>query len=184
MTGEILISTAYSPDKNIGRYYNWVMGLLPNDEDWCCFTDGDSMFTTNTFGHVLKDYIEKYPECGVFVCMTNRIGCKWQIQPGVDQNDHDIRYHRKLGEKIQAENYCQIKDVSNVPRGEVLGGVLILIKKSTWKKIGGFKTDGILGVDNDLHWKCQDHKEKVYLMTGLFLYHWYRAESGSKSHLL
>ena len=174
----------YNVDKNIGQYYNEAMEMLPNDHDFCCFTDGDSMFTTNTYGHAMLDYTLKYPECGVFVCMTNRIGCEWQKQPGVNRDDHDIRYHRRLGEKIQAEQYGKITDVSNVPHGSVLGGVLMLVRKDVWRKIGGFKSHGILGVDNHLHWSCQEHGEKVYLMKGIYVYHWYRGETGDKSHLL
>lgn len=174
----------YNVDKNIGAYYNWAMEMLPNDFDFCCFVDGDSMFTTLTYGHNILDYIEKYPECGVFVCMTNRIGCEWQRQPGVDRNDHDMRYHRKLGEKIQAENYSKIQDVSQIPEGGPLGGVLMLVRKDVWKKIGGFKANGILGVDNHLHWSCKEHGEKVYLMKAQYRYHWYRGETGDKSHLL
>ena len=180
----IYYSQPYSVDKNIGQYYNSEMELLPNDTDFRCFTDGDSMFTTETYGHAIMDYVEEYPECGVFVCMTNRIGCEWQKQPGVDEDEHDIRYHRRLGEKIQADQYLEIEDVSDVPHGSVLGGVLILIRKDVWKQIGGFKTQGILGVDNHLHWACQEHGLKVYLMKGIFLYHFYRGLTGDKSHLL
>lgn len=180
----IYYSQPYNVDKNIGQYYNEEMEMLPNDFDFRCFTDGDSMFTTQTYGHALLDYVEMYPECGVFVCMTNRIGCEWQCLPGVNKEDHDMRYHRRLGEKLQAEQYGKIEDVSNVHPGKVLGGVLILIRKDVWKKVGGFKTDGILGVDNHLHWACQKHGEKVYLMKGIYTYHWYRGETGDKSHLL
>ena len=180
----IYYGTAYNPDKNIGVYYNKFMTILPNDIDFACFLDGDAMFTTNTFGHALLDYVEKYPECGCFVCMTNRIGCEWQKLPGIDENDHDIRYHRQIGEKLQADKYLSITDVSNVHRGKVLGGVLILLRKDVWEKIGGFKEQGILGVDNDLHWKLMDANEKVYLMDGIFVYHFYRAGTGDKSHLI
>ena len=180
----IYYSIPYDMDKNIGAYYNREMELLPNEIDFRCFTDGDSMFTTETYGHALMDYVEKYPECGVFVCMTNRIGCEWQQQPGVDQNDHDIRYHRRTGEKIQADRYLEIEDVTDKPHGKVLGGVLILIRKDVWRKIGKFKESGILGVDNHLHWACQEYGEKVYLMKGIYAYHWYRGQTGDKTHLL
>jgi len=159
------------------------MELLPNDDDYCCFLDGDATFTTTFFGLQLERIVHKYPECGVFVCMTNRVNCEWQLET-VDWDSDDIKYHRFIGDLLADDNYYQIKDVTNKPKGEVLSGVLMLIRKDVWKKIGGFK-DGMLGVDNDLHWKCQKHGEKVYLLRGFYVYHWYRGGiKKNKEHLL
>lgn len=181
----IYYSIPWDTTKNIGKYYNKFMRALPNDDDFACFLDGDAMFTTQFFGKQLEEIIYKYPECGCFTAKANRIGCLWQRQDGVDWENNDINYHRDKGKEFQYELYDEIKDVSNVTRMEVLGGVLILIKKSTWEKIGKFKEDGMLGVDNDIHWKCMDNEEKVYLMKGVYLYHYYRnGKSEDKNHLL
>jgi GT2 family glycosyltransferase len=73
-------------------------------------------------------------------------------------------------------------DVSN---REVLSGHLMLLKKSVWKKIGGFTEKGMLGIDNDLHWRIKKKKEKVYIMKGIYIFHWYRwPDSKNKSHLI
>lgn len=175
----------WDSSKNIGKYYNKFMSILPSNDDFACFTDSDASFTTNYYGKDLETYINKYPECGCFVAMANRIGCKWQQQPGVEWLNNDMKFHRAMGESIALNSNYIIEDVSNVPRGEVLGGFLILIKKSVWKKVGGFKETGMLGIDNDLHWKCMDNNEKVYLMKGVYLYHWYRGgDMTNKQHLL
>jgi GT2 family glycosyltransferase len=61
---------------------------------------------------------------------------------------------------------------------------MILIQKRLWKKIGGFLENGMLGVDNDLHTKVIKSNEKLYLMRGVYLYHWYRWPNyKDKSHL-
>jgi len=66
----------------------------------------------------------------------------------------------------------------------VLSGVLILIRKAVWKKIGGFVEKQLLSVDNNLHWALMDKKEKLYLMKGVYLYHWYRGgDIGDDKHL-
>ncbi len=184
----IYYTIPWDTSKNIGKYYNAFMRLLPSDNDFACFVDGDACFTTQFFGKQLEDIVNLYPECSCFTSMANRIGCKWQQQ--FDQNsaewlNNDMAFHRAKGKEIQFKHYATIADVSDVPRGEVLGGVLILIKKSLWKKIGGFKETGMLGIDNDLHWKCMDAGEKVYLMKGVYLYHWYRGgDMSDKQHLL
>ena len=115
--------------------------------------------------------------------MTNRIGCLWQ-RTGKWESDSD-NYHNETGEMIARNFYDQVQDVSVVPRGEVMGGVLIMIRKSTWKNLGGFKPTGMLGVDNDIHWKAMDKGEKVYLMKGVYVYHWYRGgDVNNKQHLI
>lgn len=173
----------WDSNKNIGQCYNRECEALPSDDDYACFVDGDARFTTPMWGKQLEDIVAKYPECGLFTAMTNRIGCLWQ-RTGDWKSDSDA-YHNELGEILCRNFYDQIQDVSVVPRGEVMGGVLILIRKSTWKKLGGFKSTGMLGVDNDIHWKAMDNNEKVYLMKGVYLYHWYRGgDANNKGHLI
>lgn len=181
----IYYSIPWDSTKNIGKYYNAFMKILPSDNDFACFVDGDACFTTQTFGKQLEDVIQAHPECGCFTAMCNRIGCLYQQQPDINQRNNDIAYHRAKGSEIWALHKTKINDISNVDPGQVLGGVLILLKKSVWKTIGGFKEFGMLGIDNDLHWKCMDHHEKVYLMRGIYLYHWYRGgNQADKQHLL
>ena len=181
----IYYSIPYSSEKNIGKYYNDFMKVLPNDDDFACFVDGDTIFTTPDFGSIIESVVLEYPEIECFTCLTNRVGCKWQVLPGIDYDNNDMNYHREIGNslKIIYSNTCE--DVTNVSKWEVMSGVLILISKRLWKKIGGFREDGMLGIDNDLHWKIQQHKEKIYLMKGLYLFHWYRwPNPKNKKHLL
>lgn len=181
----IYYSVPYNSDKNIGKYYNDFMKILPNDEDFACFVDGDTIFTTPDFGSIIESVVEEYPQIECFTCLTNRVGCKWQVLPGIDEDNNDMSYHREIGlsMKVIYSNTCV--DVTDVSKWEVMSGVLILISKRLWKKIGGFKEDGMLGIDNDLHWKIQQHNEKIYLMKGLYLYHWYRwPNPKNKTHLL
>ena len=66
----------------------------------------------------------------------------------------------------------------NEPR---FSGTLILVKKSTWKKIKGFKTKGFLEVDDDFRERLFKHKIKFGIMDGVYLYHWYRADDPYKT---
>jgi len=156
---------------------------LLKDNDYACFVDGDAMFTTQYFGKQLECIITKYPDCGLFTAVTNRIGCKWQRV--FDWHENDLLKHREFGKKLQDEKYTDVLDVSNVTRREVMGGVLILIKKSTWNKLGKFPELGMLGIDNAIHWQAMNHGEKVYCMTGVYMMHYYRnGIPGDKQHLL
>lgn len=178
----IYYSIPWNSDKNIGEYYNDFMRKL-DDEDFGCFIDYDAMFTTSTYGKQLEDIIKKYPDCGLFTCLTNRIGCRWQRFGSWDEND--INKHRDIGDSLQRLCYSEVQDVSDKPQFEAMGGVMIMIRKSTWRSIGQFKEDGILGVDNDIYWKAQRADQKIYLMKGVYVYHWYRnGDSERVEHLI
>jgi GT2 family glycosyltransferase len=56
-------------------------------------------------------------------------------------------------------------------------GTLILVRKSTWKTIGGFKQDGFLGIDDDFRSRLHKHDIQFAIMDGVYLYHWYRADA-------
>lgn len=177
----------YSITKNLGKEYNRFMSLLPNDDDFAALLDHDSMFTDYDWYRRLEDYVKIYPACGCFVGRANRLGCTWQRtfdEGSKEWHNNNIEFHRKHAEKL-IKKHPKATDMSNVDPLYVMGGVLILIKKSLWKKAGGFKEGGILGVDNDMHWRLQKLKEKVYMMESIYLYHWYRGgKRGDKSHLI
>lgn len=171
----------YSPKKlgnNLGWAYNNFMNLLQED-DWACFLDHDATFTTRYWYHQLEDIIFKYPNIGLYTVLTNRIGQHKQLVNGVDKENHDIKYHRQIGKQLYDDYYDVILDLNNP--NQLLSGVIILISKKTWKKVGGF-IDGFLGVDNDIHKKCLSNNIKVGLMAGVYVYHWYRGD-GDISHL-
>lgn len=181
----IYYSIPYSTEKNIGKYYNQFMNILPNDDDYACFVDGDTIFTTSNYGHIIEKVVNENPNIGCFTCYTNRIGCPWQVLPGIDKDNNDMKYHRDIGKQIQTIYDSICEDVTNVSDRQVMSGVLILLKKSTWKKIGGFEENGMLGIDNDLHRKIKRYNEKIYIMKGIYLFHWYRwPNSKNKTHLL
>jgi len=171
----------YTPKEkgnNLGWAYNNFMELLPED-DWACFLDHDATFTTRYWYHQLQNIIKQNKNIGLYTCLTNRIGQHKQLVKGVDKENHDIRYHRKIGNTLQKEYYDTVLEFNNP--NQPLSGVVILISKKTWKQVGGFK-DGFLGVDNDIHKKCLDNKIQVGLMAGVYVYHWYRGD-GDLTHL-
>jgi len=171
----------WNSNKNIGKSYNEMMSLI-DDDDWACFLDGDAVHTTSFFGKRIEDVIESNPEYTLFTSYTNRIGQPYQLAPKINQETNDQRYHREVGDVLWNQNKTKVIDITN---NQPLSGVVILIKKSSWVKVGGFKEDKMLGVDNDIHYKFQRQKMKIGLMSGIYVQHWYRG--GNKkdiSHLI
>ena len=169
------IAYAQGDKENLGKTYNQYMELLKNDEDWACFLDHDAMFTTIDWYKLLQDVITGNPEYSLLTAVTNRIGNAQQKFANLKQT-HDMVYHRGIGATALSQAGNTVMDVSN---SHCISGVVMLIKKSAWKKAGGFK-DGFLGIDNDFHKRIVKSGGKVGVCRGLYIYHWYRADESSQ----
>lgn len=176
----IYYGVPYDLDKNIGVYYNRFMSMLP-DDDFACFVDGDTIFTTPFYGKQIEEIVQQNRDCGLFYAVTNRIGCPWQIAEGVNQVTDNIRYHREFGTR-QFEKYGH--DARTVTEDYAASGFFMLVQKRIWKDVGGFKTDGMLGVDNDFHDRARRAGHVIRQMRGVYLYHWYRGGTNDILHLL
>jgi len=191
----IHVNIPFDSNGNLGAAYNRFVEYIPRG-DWACFIDHDAMFTTNDWFTRIERVIAENPQVGAFGCRTNRVGHTHQLIGGVDIDSHDIRYHRDIGKRI-AEKYdtdaapiggfrseAQIRS-NNAYRQSIgkpdvfynwgFSGVFILVKKEIWQAIGGFK-DGFLEVDMDFSTKVHQHNIPFYIMNGLYVYHWYRAD--------
>lgn len=160
----------FALDKNnFGNSLNDYFKLL-GDDDWGAFITYDQMFLTPHWLQQCYNAIKNYPDIGMFTCYTNRIGRPEQ-KIETDENNHDIRYHREIAERVRNEKGDSVKIWNS---GMKLSGHFVLLKKSIWKEVGGFE-NGFMGVDNDMHNKLIKRKIPVGIIEGLYVYHWYRA---------
>lgn len=202
----IYVNIPYAPvecGKNIGCAYNKFMDVLPHDNDYACFIDHDAMFTTSDWYPQMNAIVEAHPDVGAFGCRTNRNGHTFQLVGNIDMNNHDISYHRTIGSYLQKEYYDDVFCIhgnANDPVGPHrsgnteqpgFSGTLILLKKSAWKQMGKFQTeefvhtdasgsekvtDGFLHVDSEFRKRLARHHIPFYIMNGIYVYHWYRAD--------
>lgn len=179
----IYYTLPWDSSQNIGRYYNRFMEALPSDDDFACFLDGDATFTISNYGLQLEAVIRRYPKCGVFVGRTNRVKCPWQIVPDVDVSSNDIEYHRTVGKALAERHWDSSVPIDPDPE-KLMSGVLFLVRKATWRRVGGFPEEGMLGVDNEFHRRCIKAGEEMLLAMGLYVYHWYRNNLDDISHLV
>lgn len=156
----------YALDQNLGRAYNEAMARLA-EEDWACFLDHDAMWTTREWYRQIDEAIRFKPEAGAFTAMTNRIYSGWQ-RIG-DKDNHDMVYHREFGrQRLKTRTLLDVTDTKG------MGGVVICISKAAWRKVGEF-VDGMLCVDHQMHFALRAAGLKVWLIEGLYVYHWRRA---------
>lgn len=71
--------TPYSFNGKLFDAYDQYMKLIINPEDWVAFTDGDALFFHPDFGDMIREYIQTYPDTGIFVCFANRSGTRKQL---------------------------------------------------------------------------------------------------------
>lgn len=156
----------FRPDMNLGKAYNEAMALVP-DGGWSVFLDHDMMLTTKAWFHQFEEAIGARPDAGAFVAMTNRIASPWQ-QIG-DANNHDLVQHRRFGRER-----LQVRTLLDISQTKGWGGVLFAVSKEAWQAVGGF-ADGFGCVDHSLHFGLQRIGRPVFLIEGLYVYHWRHA---------
>jgi len=178
---DIYFKTPYSIDKNLGAAYNQAMRELPNDDDWCAIMDYDTMFLHPFFAKQISDIIHKYPDTGMFTCVTNRTGNIRQRFAGIISENGDIRHHRRIAEKLYNQSYLHINELNRT-----ISGYLMVIQKKTWNKIKFRErqdSTNILGVDIDFGKSLLAAGKKIILMKGVYIFHYYRLLEGKKSKI-
>lgn len=175
----ILYCTPYRTDKNLGKSYNEIMRMIAA-EDAACFTDGDSMFLTADFGHIIDWYHNEYPEA-VLTCKTNRIH---PLSKQLNGNLDEVADVREA--IIKAESQKKIQAVTEILPGETFSGVLMLVPKKVWMEIPFIENGKCLGVDSAFRQDLHKAGKKVYVMEGVYVFHQYRLLHGInyKNHLL
>jgi hypothetical protein len=143
--------------------------MIP-DGSWACFTDGDAMFTTPDFGHQLEAVVKANPEYDLFTSVTNRVGTMYQCVKDT-WDIQDINIHREIGQQLKDLNTTKVEDITNYAP---FSGVLILVRKNAWFTSERFKENGMLGVDNSIHYAIRNQGGKVGLMHGVYMMHYYR----------
>jgi glycosyltransferase involved in cell wall biosynthesis len=160
----ILAMTPFRADKNLGRAYNDAMELLPSDDDWAIFLDHDAMPTTPRWHSQIAEAIAFLPDAGAFVATTNRIASAWQ-RAGRQDTD-DMAWHRRFG----AEQ-TKIRTLLEISWTKGFGGVMFAVSKRAWREARGF-ADGLGCVDHSLHFGLQKVGRGVWMIEGLYVYHW------------
>jgi hypothetical protein len=156
---------------------NNFMKLIPNEEDFGIILDHDVMFTTHFWYKQVSKCVEENPDVNAFTAVTNRIYSKY-LWADVDKDNNDVGYHRNMGNKIAEQFGSEVTDISDTDEhNRGWGGYFMMLRKKTWTEIGGFadKSKNFKGggMDWGTHEVLADKGEKILLMNGVYVYHWY-----------
>lgn len=173
----MIFVTPYRSDRNLGKCYNDIMRM---SDETVCFTDGDVMFLTSDFGHLIEDYHQRFPNA-VLTCRTNRIHPLSKQLDGKMDEKCDVRELLK-----KAEERKHLRTVTEIKPGEGLSGVLMVVPKSVWLKVPFKETGECLGVDSQFRIDLHNAGVKTYIMDGVLVFHSYRLLNGInyKNHLI
>jgi len=173
----IYFFTPWSYCNNYGKTLNHYMELLPSDNDWAVIRDGDTMFLTEDWGNHIYEIIEKVPDAGIITCYSNRVGKNHgQRWKGVISPNPDIAHHRKVALQNRKKNGNSITPLNNW-----ITGVLMVVKKKTWKKVPFPENHRILNVDKFFSRNMLRAGYQIYRMDGMYLFHYYRLLEGAKN---
>lgn len=143
---------------------------VPNDDDWICITDQDTCFLHEFTGKLIEDVIIKHGKnYDLFGCVTNRLGLSHQTPFGISK-ETDMIKHREIAVDLYERRYS---DVLPVPENNVVAGMFMLFKKSTWEN--NKFIDGIIGSDGRFFdWHFSQGVKRKGIIQGLYLFHYYR----------
>jgi GT2 family glycosyltransferase len=167
------------PGRDLGWAYNREMLRTPDDSDWVCLLDADTMPTTKIdFRDILEAAIAAEPEAGAFLAVTNRLSrtCSaWQMINELPDNDFNILHHLEAGKERTQRFGAELQDVTNIDVNSSyapLSGFAFVVQKATWRAMGGFlEGRGMYGIDWDAHRRIRATGKRIYLLKGWYVFH-------------
>lgn len=211
------ILTPYRKDKNLAKAYNEAIAATNYDEDtWIILTDADTMFIPQVVDYmdIIERAIIRYPDTGLFGCITNRVGKPWQTDLGRFYREKDPEKFNKLTQLLLEDEFGEydpppphifineetdLLRLAKLMRGfadiygdecehaDHISGHFMCFRKGIWQQMGGFDETkgGALDVDNTFSFQVSV-QHPVRVMLGLYLIHWYRLATGRQDtkHLM
>lgn len=165
----------WNKNKCIGTAYNEILKIHKN-EDWVTVMDADAMHTTNDWYEELENAIQKFPKAKGFGSRTNRARSLNQLLSGIDLDNHDISYQRKLGAYMAKSFKGQVTPHFDKQYAGHFSGLWFAFHVGTMKEINGFYTSGSQQLtDNYFHANLLEQGHEFYILDSIYVYHWYRA---------
>jgi len=170
MVDYIHVCIPFEPGRKLAFAYDRAMENSPTE--WTLILDHDLYFC-NPLWYIMSLNAIKQLEgkkVGWITAKTNRIGNKSQLYPVPNDNDN-LNYHIEIASKLYKKN----KNLLSLVKGNP-SGFFILTNKTACADVGGFDDigKGLSGVDNNYSKKLRAKGYGLYVMEGLYLYHYYK----------
>jgi len=174
-------------DKNIGKALNEHCSLVPNDDDWICIRDCDTMFLTSKYSQQIEQIIITYKDrYDLIGCLTNRLALKHQLYGGMISDDADIKNHMKIAFGLEEKYWAQV-----IPSKGFIAGLFMLFPKKIWKE-HKFEEGSIMikkGSKQGFfdYWFAdyifKKKKGRTGIAKGLYIFHLYRLFNNDRKNI-
>jgi hypothetical protein len=180
----IYFSTPYSFKKKLLEAIDQEFSRVPRPTDWLVIMDGDIMFFSSNFGDIIWQYIEEYPNTGLFTCYASRCHYKWQLPDIAQPNNPDILVHQKIATTLLENNHLSVETIKSR-----IAGHLMVIQKKTWMQIfptvrAAATQKNILGVDTKISNAVLSLRKEILLMKGVYVLHYLRMATGQNPNII
>jgi hypothetical protein len=158
----------YASDKNIGKEYNRMISLMP-DNSWIGITDHDAMFLRPDSKAQIQHCIDVYGHnYDVFGVVTNRLWGDHQRYKGIFSDDAFIDNHINIANQLHGKEYGQVEETFiNI------AGLCMVFNKSTWLEAGCFNENSIC-LDKEFTDSTMRKGGRLAIMKGVYMFHLYR----------
>lgn len=155
------------------------MEVMPEDS-WVAFMDWDAMLLSHKSIGIIYDYVNKFPDTGLFLAMSNRSGSRHQQHEGHKSFNYDMSAWLLKGHTIVPT--LEVTELFD----NLISGFLMLISKKTWNEIKFSEELDVLHVDRDYAQRILENGKKIRIMNDILVWHSYRLLFGTqyKKHLL
>lgn len=154
----------YGIGGTLAEAYNEAM--QSSKQDWVLLLDHDVFLALNPYWYEMCcAAVKAHPSAGAFTCVTyGRNGFDEDQTPTDDINTH---------QQIAHDIYNKYGNINESVNAYQLPGFFMLVNKSVWKSIGGFKTQGkgVNKIDHDFFRRVLEGNYHIYIMKGLYVYH-------------
>jgi len=162
----------YSNSGNYAEELNRYVSIVPNDDDYICIWDGDTMRTRSQWGDDVKEMIEKNPVFDLLTCLATRTGTRSQmLATGISYETDLMRLHKIV------ENYHGGKNYKAFETNAPVAGFFLCFKKKLAVEIPfpeKPREGGILGVDTAWCRNLLAANKKIGVVLRLVVIHFYR----------
>jgi hypothetical protein len=173
----------FSTNGNYAEELNKYIRLVPNDDDWICIYDIDTLRSRSTWGQDVEKMIEANKDFDLLTCLATRSGMHPQRLNNQIYSVRDMVVLHNLCEK----QYNTVQSFQAKQTNFPVAGFFLCFKKSLWKEFPFKKTPkGILSVDRRWSLRLLEAGKKIGICHKLVLIHYYRLHKNRKdtSHLL
>lgn len=158
--------TPHNPDKCIGKAHNKHCELVPNNDDWICIRDGDTLFPLPDYGNFIENIISLHGnKYQIFTAITNRIGVSDLRYKNISFNEGDISVHLEKAKKLSLD--------LSVTSTNIAAGFFMLFQKKVWQDVGGF-SDNSIRFDIEFSTSVKKKGYQIGRINGLYILHLYR----------